>query len=269
MPDQTTPASADDLTLERRTVNRFGWKPSLPDTRDLIADASEIKILAEVDPRADLSTPYDQGNLGSCTANATGAAAEYDAALNGTPFASRPSRLFIYYGEREIEGSVGYDAGAYGRDGFKVMHKVGVPDEQTWGYDISRFAEKPPPEAYGEAPRHKIGPYKAVRRSVRQMKAVLSNRQTVAFGFSVFESFESDEVARTGLVPEPVAGERMLGGHEVLIVGYLKDYPHHALCRNSWGTGWGIAGYFLFPWSMILDSNVSGDFRTVYRPLGA
>ena len=105
-------------------------------------------------------------------------------------------------------------------------------------------------------------------RNLDSMKAVLSNRQTMAFGFSVYETFESPDVAKTGIVPLPTRGEKVLGGHEVLLVGYLKDEPNYGLVRNSWGTGWGIKGYFLMPWAYLLDAHLASDFRTIRRPAG-
>jgi C1A family cysteine protease len=260
-------AQGDELTLERRVIGRYGWKPSLPDYRDFIADTTTLDVLPQVDPRGEMPAVYDQGNLGSCTGNAVAGAVEYDAILSGTHFGA-PSRLFIYYLEREIEGSVGFDAGAYGRDGFKACHKIGVPVETLWAYDIARFAERPPPEAYADATKHRIASYKAVPRGILSFKRVLSNRQTIAFGFSVFESFEGGELERTGIMPTPKQGERLLGGHEVLMVGYLEKYPAYALCRNSWGTEWGLGGYFLFPWHLLLDRNFADDFRTIPRPKG-
>jgi C1A family cysteine protease len=107
-----------------------------------------------------------------------------------------------------------------------------------------------------------------VPRSVDAFKAALSNRQTCAFGFTVYESFESAEVAKTGIVPMPDRGEKVLGGHEVLMVGYLKDEPNYALVRNSWGTGWALDGYFLFPWAYVLSPQLASDFRTIRRGLG-
>jgi C1A family cysteine protease len=246
-----------------------GWKRSLPDPRDFLADHSQIKLAAEVDPRKDMPGVYDQGQLGSCTANAVGAAIEYDRRLNtDTTDDYTPSRLDIYYGERVLEGSpVTEDTGAYGRDGFKFAQKTGVIPERDWPYDIKKFAQKPPADT---ANRHKIGAYKAVARSVSALKAVLSNRQTVAFGFTVFESFESNAVAKTGIVPLPnIHSENQLGGHETLLVGYLKSEPNYGLVRNSWGTKWGIGGYFLMPWAYLIDPTLSDDFRTIYRPLGA
>jgi C1A family cysteine protease len=252
-----------------RQIRHYGWKPSLPDLRDHIADASELPVLEEVDPRSDLPEVFDQGQLGSCTANSVAAAVEYDAKLGG----SDPgflSRLWIYYYERKIEGApADKDTGAFGRDGFKVCKTLGVPLEKDWPYDIAKFSEQPSASLADEAHQHRISNYRAVPRNLDSMKAVLSNKQTIAFGFSVYESFESQEVAKSGIVPMPTRSEKMLGGHEVLLVGYLKDEPNYGLVRNSWGAGWGLKGYFLMPWSYILDAHLASDFRTIRRPAGA
>jgi C1A family cysteine protease len=254
--------------LTPRKIGGYGWKPSLPDLRDHIADAAELKILDEVDPRGELPDVFNQGQLGSCTANAVAAAVEYDAKLNG----SDPgflSRLWIYYYERKLEGApLDQDTGAQGRDGFKVCEKLGVPLEQDWPYDIAKFSQAPPESLEGEAHEHRISNYRVVPRNLDSMKAVLSNRQTIAFGFTVYESFESPEVAKSGMVPLPNRGEKVMGGHEVLLVGYLKDEPNYGLVRNSWGSDWALGGYFLMPWAYILDAHLASDFRTIRRAAG-
>lgn len=248
---------------ETRSIQRYGWKPSLPDLRDQTADTNGLNIVPEVDPRHEQPDPYDQSQLGSCTANAIAGSIEYNCILDGKPFGT-PSRLDIYYGERMIEGDLGQgDTGAFGRDGFKFAHSTGVIPEADWPYDINKYAKKPPDDV---AHRFKIGSYKAVPRNKSAMQAVLTNKQTIAFGFTVYESFESDGVAHTGVVPVPARGEQVLGGHEVLLIGYLKNEPGYALCRNSWGTNWGLGGYFLMPWTILMNSHMSSDFRTIYRP---
>jgi C1A family cysteine protease len=249
-----------------RSVAGLGWRPSLPDHRDLIADTATLAILPQVDPRDEMPPPYAQGQLGSCTANVIAAAIEYDRALSGDTMAGTPSRLDIYYGERLLEGTVGEDAGAFGRDGFKFAHKTGVIPEACWPYEVADFARAPPAEP---AQRYRIGAYAAVPRSLAAIKQVLSNRQTIAFGFSVYESFEGDALARTGVMAAPAPGERMIGGHAVLMVGYLRDHPDHVLCRNSWGAQWGMAGYFLMSLAVVLDAGMCTDFRTIKRPAGA
>ncbi len=245
-------------------THSFGWLPSFPDPRNVPADTSGLLAKSEVDPRDTMQAPYDQGQLGSCTANAYAAAVEYDDKLDGGNLGT-PSRLAIYYGERLREGSVDYDAGAFGHDAFKDGREFGVASESLWPYDITRFTEEPSQEYLAAREQHKVLKYWHPQPNINRFKKILSNNQTIAFGFTVFESFESNQVAETGLVPLPADNEEVLGGHEVLIVGYLSAYPDHALVRNSWGTDWGIGGYFLMPWSYVLDPGYSDDWRTIHR----
>jgi C1A family cysteine protease len=251
-----------------RTIQRFGWKPSLPDFRDLQADTAGLGIQAEVDPRPRMPRPYDQLQLGSCTGNAVAGAFEYDRILDGSDF--MPSRLAIYWFERLLEGSPATaDTGAYGRDGFKALMNFGAPPEKDIPYtdDVRNKGFYTDPRRLARASEfvRLTKPYRAVTRSASQFRQVLSNEQTIAFGFSVYESFESTAVARTGIMPVPTSRESLLGGHEVLMVGYLKKYPDHALCRTSWGEDWGLGGYFLMPWKVLLDPKMSSDFRTIVR----
>lgn len=247
----------------------YGWRPSLADLRDIPADTSGLEAADEVDPRTQMPAVYDQGQLGSCTANAVAGALQYDAIVNQRALAGAPSRLWLYYEERRREGTTSYDAGAYGRDGFKVAKHEGVPLEQVWPYVIGEYAVAPPQETYVELPRYRIDRFTHVHRDVNEWKRVLSNQQTIAFGFTVYESFESEQVANTGVVPMPSSREQVLGGHEVLAVGYLASEPNYVLCRNSWGPSWGQGGYFLMPWEYIMDPNrLASDFRTIPRGAG-
>lgn len=247
----------------------YGFKPGLPGVLSDPADTDGLTVLDEVDPRHELPPIVDQGQLGSCTANATACVFEYDAKLDGDHIGPL-SRLLIYYGERQIEGTLGQgDTGAYGHDAFIFAAKHGVCRESDWPYDISQFEGPPPAKAIAREGYYKLR--KRVKAPVQDeatIKSVLSNRQTIAVGFTVYSSFESPEVAQSGIVPMPKRGEEVLGGHEVVIVGYLKDHPHYFLMRNSWGTGWGIEGYFLMPVAYILNRSLTSDLRTIVRPLG-
>ena len=263
------------MANERETHYRgFGWRPSMPDPRDIRADTTEIPILAEVDPRGAYMPPiYDQGHLNSCTANAVAAAIDADRLADGQS-AMTPSRLAIYWLERYLEHQPATaDAGAMGRDGFKAARNYGVLPESDWLYpdDASdpRFAEDPRTSGKWNADHWVLDDkYKSVPRSLTDFKRVLSNKQTIAFGFAVFRGFVSQEVTDTGIVSPPDPSQIIPNeGHEVLAVGYLEDHPQHCLCRNSWGTSWGMDGYFLMPWSVLLDPTFSGDFRTIYRAL--
>ena len=148
--------------LTTRPAQRFGWVPDLPDARDFLYSAPEevlTKLPKKVDLRAKMPPIYDQGLLGSCTANAIGAAFEFDQVKEGLKD-FMPSRLFIYYNERAIEGTVDTDSGAMIRDGIKSINKLGVCDEVTWPYDVARFTEqqiRQQPEYVVSTLREKLG----------------------------------------------------------------------------------------------------------------
>jgi C1A family cysteine protease len=105
-----------------------------------------------VDLRDHMPEVYDQGHLGSCTANAIGGAYEYDQIKQKELEPFTPSRLFIYYNERDVEGTVEEDSGAMIRDGMKVINKIGVVPEPMWPYDIEKFKEKPSEKCYSTVP---------------------------------------------------------------------------------------------------------------------
>ncbi len=246
----------------KRVVKRYGWVPDLPDYRDLIYRAP-VRRLRALPPKVDLRRVcppvYDQGDLGSCTANAIGAALEFDQMKQRIAEVFPPSRLFVYYNERAIEGTIDDDSGAMIRDGIKSVAKQGAPHETLWPYVIPKFRQKPPTKAYRDAAKHPAVLYQRVVPVLPQLKGCLAAGFPFVFGFSVYESFESDVVARTGRAPLPKRGEKQLGGHAVLAVGY--DGPKRRfLVRNSWGTEWGMRGYFTMPFEYLLDSNLSDDF---------
>jgi C1A family cysteine protease len=251
-----------------RQIKRFGWVPDLPDARDHLY-AAPPQFLTDLPTQVDLRDQlpkevYDQGQLGSCTANAIGAAFEFGLLKQGlSDF--MPSRLFVYYNERAMEGTVDTDSGAMIRDGIKSVNKQGVCPESSWSYDISAFAQKPPDSCYQEAMGHQVTSYQRVPRVLNQMKGCLAHGYPFVFGFSVYESFESEDVARTGVVPMPdIAKEQLLGGHAVLAVGY-DDADQRVLVRNSWGERWGMNGYFTMPYAYLTDRSLASDFWAILQ----
>jgi len=251
--------------LRPREVQRFGWVPDLPDARDFMYSAPEAvltKLPTKADLRPKMPKIYDQGELGSCTANAIGAAFEFEQIMQGFKD-FMPSRLFIYYNERAMEGTIDTDSGAMIRDGIKSVAKVGVCTETTWPYDIPRFTEKPPKTAYAEAKKHQALIYRRVLGNLHQMQGCLASGLPFVFGFSVYESFMSPDVAKTGEVPLPPRGEQLIGGHAVLAVGY-DDKIQRFIVRNSWGTRWGIKGYYTMPYGYLTDPGLARDFWAIH-----
>jgi C1A family cysteine protease len=230
---------------------------------------------ATLDLRTFCPPVYDQGQIGSCTGNAIAAALEFDMMKQTPGAAFTPSRLFIYYNERVIEGTVGSDAGANIRDGVKSVASVGDCPETLWPYDDTpalqpgnvfppnaRAAMAPSDDCFDNAIKHKALQYLSIDQNLADMKDCLASGSPFVFGFTVFPSFESDLVASTGKVPMPGADEQTIGGHAVMAVGY-DDQAQVFIVRNSWGTAWGDAGYFYMPYAYLLDDNLSDDFWVI------
>jgi len=245
--------------MRTKVVRKYGWLPDVPDHRDLYFLPPVIDLPESVD----LSTPavpvFDQLALGSCTAQAIASAHMFEQVRQKNREQFIPSRLFIYYNERVLEGTVPVDAGAYIRDGIKVVAKLGVPPETEWKYDISKFARRPPASCYLHAQNHQALKYERVPQTLPVLQACLASGHPVIFGFSVYESFESAAVAKTGMVPMPLKGERLLGGHAVKLVGY-KTKQRLWKVKNSWKETWGDKGYFWMPFDYLLTPNLSDDF---------
>jgi len=246
-------------------IQRYGWVADLPDHRDQLYSAP-VTALQSLPPRLDLTPQcppvYDQGQLGSCTANAIGAAVEFEQMKQHLPNVFAPSRLFIYYNERAMEGTVASDSGAQIRDGIKSVAKQGVCPEPMWPYVIAKFKTPPPKPCYVEALKHRVVLYQRLTPTLNQLRGCLASGFPFVFGFTVYDSFESPAVAKSGHAPMPAPNEASIGGHAVMGVGY-DDSKQWFIVRNSWGPGWGLKGYFTLPYAYLTDPNLADDFWTI------
>lgn len=243
----------------------FGWVPDLPDQRDLMYSAPMMimkKLSSKVDLRKKCPPVYNQGALGSCTANALSAAFEF-ARKKQKLKDFMPSRLFLYYNERVLNKTVNSDSGAFIRDGIKSLNTTGICPEKKWPYTITKFADKPSKACYDDALKCTIKSYQRLNNnSLPQLQSCLSEGYPFVFGFTVYESFESPQVAKTGMLPMPKPDEKVIGGHAIMAVGY-DEAKQVFIIRNSWGTGWGVKGYFYMPYSYITSGNLCDDFWTI------
>jgi C1A family cysteine protease len=241
----------------------YGWKPDVPDFRDFKFKIAQEEQLPEKMDLTELMPPvYNQLTVGSCTAQAIAAALDYDRKQRQKEFMD-PSRLFIYYNERDMEGTVGQDSGAYIRDGIKSVADLGVCHEALWPYDIARFKDRPDSKCYEEAVQYQALRYERLdNRSLYSLKYALAKGHPIVFGFAVYESFETREMANTGIGKMPGRKERMLGGHAVLAAAY-DDSIGRFLIRNSWSSSWGMKGYFTLPYEYLTSTDLADDFWVI------
>jgi C1A family cysteine protease len=248
-------------------VAGYGWVRDIPDQRDVLY-APPPQIAAALPPKVDLRSqfppPYNQEALGSCTANAIAGALQFLEGKEGAPAPVMPSRLFIYYNERVLEGSTGSDSGAQIRDGIKTVVREGFCPESEWPYDITRFAVRPSAACYQDAMKERVSQYLRLTPASVPLLTCLASGFPFVFGFSVYESFESSAVAQSGIANLPRPSERLVGGHAVCAVGYDQSEGRF-LVRNSWGAQWGMGGYFTMPYQYLTDPMLAADFWTIRK----
>jgi len=270
---------------KKKTRYSYGWKKQKPDFRDFKFKRSVIDpatLPPSVDLRSGMPPIYDQGQLGSCTANAIGAAVEYLYMKQPSVPPFTPSRLFLYYNERVEEGTIWIDSGATLRTGLKVLNKLGIcpeaePNKSSqsywWPYSDNqlKFRMKPKRACYKNALTHQSINYRAVPLDALTIKQILASNIPIIFGIAVYESMETAEVSRTGVIPMPNKKEKMLGGHALLMVGYTKKLPgmavegdkDYVIFRNSWSTAWGDKGYGYIPMEYLTNADLAADFWAV------
>ena len=248
-------------------MRAYGWRPSLPDFRDAAYKA--LPRLAGQRPpvfsmRSAMPSVWDQEQENSCVGHGVSAIWSYSAS---SPF--MPARNFIYYNARDAEGDTGSDNGATVRDGVAALVRLGVCSEDAWIYQASDVTARPYPGCYRAALPQAGGTYHPVGNdsgaTIDEICDQLAGGEPIVFGISVFQSFETEQVAKTGIVPMPHPGEKDLGGHCIVMVGY-DDARQSIECRNSWGPDWGDHGYFWLPYAYASSPSFADDYW-VYRAI--
>ncbi|MGH8256819.1 MAG: C1 family peptidase [Steroidobacteraceae bacterium] len=242
------------------STHRYDWKRSRPRATDPVFRPALMRAGVPVGTSVitdGLPPVYNQGQCGSCTANAAAVLWRHALYREHLPDLA-PSRMFDYYNERVLQGTVALDSGATVRDALQALMQFGTVPETDWPY-TEPFAAKPLADLYAQATHH-VQSYARVAQQPAAVFAALASGHVVQFGFEVFASFESDAVASSGVVPMPdTAGEALLGGHSCAIIG-IGGAASQVRVRNSWGGDWGMAGDFLMPFDYLFDPQLAGDF---------
>jgi C1A family cysteine protease len=254
----------------------LGWRRDLPDPRDHMYSAA-IGMLQALPDSVDLAPSfdcYDQGRIGSCTANALAGAVQFDRLKEKEAEDWIPSRLFIYYNERSIEGDTPLDGGAQLRDGIKSLQKQGVCPETLWPYDDtpasyeggpfpvgSRPATQPPQSCYDAGAKCVITTYQRLTQVLSQLQGCLAAGYPFVFGFTVFNGWYENRPPAT-VIPLPSGSDSAIGGHAVMCVGYDNKTSLFKI-RNSWGPKVGDNGYFYMPYAYLTSANLANDFWVI------
>lgn len=282
-----------DYTIESPEVvgivSQLPMGNSLTSTTSSGAVSAAVTLAPAVDLRAYCSPIEDQGRIGSCTANAGVGLLEYfERRAHGTHV--NGSRLFLYKTTRNLLHWSG-DTGAYLRTTMKAMALCGVCPEDYWPYSdslivpanatVAPFDQEPPAFCYALADNFQAITYYRLDPAGTPLQTILNNVKSYIaaglpsmFGFTVYESYGSAG-GNQGKFAFPKAGERVVGGHAVVAVGYddnlVINHPAGGssttgalLIRNSWGTGWGMGGYGWLPYEYVLRG-LANDFWSLIK----
>jgi C1A family cysteine protease len=261
----------------------MGWLPDYPDFRDYTEEQKMVKPMltkvgvnkktkltlpASTDLRPWCSPIENQGSIGSCTAHAGVGMVEY---FERRAFGKHidASRLFLYKTTRNLLHWTG-DTGAFLRSTMGAMALFGLPPEEYWKYIVADYEKEPPAFCYAFAQNYQAIRYYRLDSPGMSKTTLLTRIKTnitaglpSMFGFTVFSSYTQGN--STGKIPFPSSGEKIVGGHAVVAVGFNDDVliknsyvgsvetKGALMIRNSWGTGWGDNGYGWLPYEFVLQ----------------
>lgn len=224
---------------------KFTLRPSKFDNRDFIYKS---KPKEKVDLREWDSPVENQSFLGSCVGNAIANAYESMLKRLYPEKFEELSRLFIYYNARYIEGTTTIDIGSYIRSGLQGVKTYGVCKESIWPYDVTKFDDAPSPEAYLDAGHRKISNYYRLLTCDDAVQS-LEDEVPVVVGMNIYDNFLMLDKENPNL-KMPSMENTPLGGHAVCLVGYDLTTDMF-LAKNSFGTEWGLNGYFWMPFDYV------------------
>jgi C1A family cysteine protease len=261
-----------------KTIRRYGWRKDTESDRKALGRSYRITRFKEVQyptsfdlniPLNPSFSPLDQGQLGSCTGFGCKRVAWYGLNAITPGAASEPSALFEYQNELILDGDFGQDNGSTISQGVTALRQYGICPEADWPYNPANFTVKAPAQAYTDAQKFEALNVENIPADANLGSALqdclFNQRLPIVFGADLYQEFESDSVAQTGLVPMPAAGETPIGGHCQVIRGWKPATDGSLLfqIQNSWGGTWGDNGCDWMPLAYLLA--YASDFWAVVQ----
>jgi C1A family cysteine protease len=256
------------ISGKKKHVIKFKHKADKPDSRDFRIPeraSDEPPLPKSIDLRKDCPPVYFQGSISSCTANATAALLDVVRKKDKLSFLN-PSRLFIYYNCRVLNGDPADDHGSCFRDALSTIYDTGVCAEADWDYNPKLLFEKPTDTCYTKAIENKFQYYALIDQTETALKHCLNEGYPFLFAINLFSHLNDDHMLfETDILSVPISGRPkppVLGSHALCCVGY-DDEKQLFLIRNSFGADWCMSGHFYIPYSFMLDPECSNGFWTL------
>lgn len=254
---------------------KYGLIPSKPKPGELSFEKKALIVkstklpLVTTDLKKHLPKVINQENIGLCTGAGTTRALKTRMNATNYKWPFTPSALDLYAKVRTYEGTpLSEDSGASIPDIFKVLNSLGVCPEDSnpawsWPFDLSKWNVDPPKACDDAALKHKLVKYMRVQNTSSSIKTALCMGLPLVIGIAVYESFESEKVAQTGIIPMPGLFDSLLGYHCMFLWGYGEKRADHVDGRNSWGTKWGDGGNFHIPMKFLCDQSLTTDIFAI------
>ena len=239
---------------------------------DDVQGAPTTSLASAVDLSSEMPPVGDQNPQGSCVAWAIGYydkthAERVDNGWDVSTTDHQISPAFIY---NQI--NAGRDGGAYISDAQRLICDQGSCMLNEFPYNDQDCTTWPTEAQYEHGIPYRGSSYSAVRvttdNGINTIKSRLAGGQTCVLGINVYQNFDYiEDYNYTYTVHDKTGLNR--GGHAVCIVGYdddkvTTDGNGAFKLVNSWGTGWGQAGYWWMSYYAVKNTRAGLSQGYVY-----
>jgi hypothetical protein len=234
----------------------YGWVPTPSSDPKIEQHAFPVKhgYASPPSPASATLEPFiqfpilDQGPAPSCVSNAFSHAIQLVDCFKGQA-PVRPSRMFMWWHARNQAGDAKNYVGTWPSQVIRVSNALGRPAESKWEYDLTKWAQKPPPDVMIDGFDRRKADMSHLTgtgsQTFEQLKASICMGRPVIFGTAVWDWFQN---VRGFSVLDPDKSGKKFELHCMCAVGYD---PSSVITLNSWGPEFGEYGLCRLSWDYI------------------